>query len=306
MRLKRLTIKAVPPFDFDLSVRIFSSGDKQISNYEKGLFWQVFRIDSKLILVTMKSLGTVDQPKLSVELKSDEEISSYEKKMVKEIVSCLFNLKLELKPFYEEVKDDKIMSKLGQKLRGLKGPSTATVFEALICSITEQQISLNVAHTIERNLIKTFGDALKIDDEVYYAFPTPQRLTSASIESLRKCGLSGKKAEYIKDVSRLVADGKLDLEKLKGREDTKEIMNELCKIRGIGVWTAELTMIRGMQKQEVIPADDIGLRRHISHYYCNDRKISSQEARRIAEKWGRWKGSASFYLIVAGRLGIQV
>jgi len=305
MQLMRLTIKAVPPFDFDLSAEILSGGDKQISKYENGRFWQVIRVNSKLILVTIKSSGTVDEPKLSVELKSNKEISNNDKRTAKEIVSSIFNLKLDLKPFYDEIKDDKIMSKLVQKLRGLKGPSTANVFEALVCSITEQQISLNVAHSIEKNLIKTFGDALKIGDEVYYAFPTPQRLASATIERLRKCGLSQKKAAYIKDVSKLVAEGKLDLEKLKSHEDTKEIVNELCKIRGIGVWTAELTMVRGMRKQEVIPADDIGLRRHISHYYCNDRKISSEDARKIAEKWGRWKGLASFYTIVAGRLGIK-
>jgi DNA-3-methyladenine glycosylase II len=61
-------------------------------------------------------------------------------------------------------------------------------------------------------------------------------------------------------------------------------------------------MVRGMHK-DAIPADDLGLRRHISHYYCNDRKISNEEARRIAEKWGKWKGLASFYLIIAGKFG---
>ena len=147
---------------------------------------------------------------------------------------------------------------------------------------------------MEKNVIKTFGDVLKIDDEGYYAFPTPQKLASATIEQLRRCGLSQRKAEYIRDVSKLIADGKLDLEKFKGYESIKEITDELCEIRGIGVWTAELTMVRGMQKLEAMPADDLGLRRWISHYYCNDRRISSEEARRIAEKWGRWKGLASF------------
>jgi len=302
----KLTIKMVPPFDFQLTAKIFSDGDKQISRYENGKHWQVIRVNSKLILVTIKSSGTVDDPKLLVELKSNVEISNDDKEKAKEIISSLFNSNLDLELFYEEVKNDEILSKLAQKLRGLKGPSTATVFEALVCSIAEQQISLNVAHSLEKNLIKTFGDALEIDDDVYYAFPTPQRLASATLEHLRKCGLSLRKAEYIKDVSRLIANGRLDLEKFKGYEDTKEIISELCKIRGIGVWTAELTMVRGLRKQEVMPADDIGLRRHISHYYSNDRKISSQEALKIAERWGRWKGLAGFYLIVAGRSNLKI
>jgi DNA-3-methyladenine glycosylase II len=55
--------------------------------------------------------------------------------------------------------------------------------------------------------------------------------------------LSLRKAEYIKDTSELIVEGKLDLETLKNREDSLEIIKELCKVRGIGVWTAEMTMI---------------------------------------------------------------
>jgi DNA-3-methyladenine glycosylase II len=299
----RLTIKPVPPFDFDLSAKIFSDGDRQIRKYENGKYWQVVRVNNTLILITITSSGTVEKPRLLVELKSNEEISNDDKKIAKEIISFLFDLKLNLKPFYEKVKNDKVMSKFVRKLRGLKGPATATAFEALVDSIIEQQISLNVANSLEGNVIKTFGDILKVNGEVYYVFPTPQKLASATVWQLRKCGLSQKKAEYIRDVSKLIVDGKLNLDKLKDYEDAREIVNELDKVRGIGVWTAELTMVRGMHK-DAIPADDLGLRRHISHYYCNDRKISSEEARRIAEKWGKWKGLASFYLIIAGKFGI--
>jgi DNA-3-methyladenine glycosylase II len=294
-------MRTAPPFDFDLSAKIFSDGDKQIRKYENGKFWQVFRVNNKLILVIVKALGTVDEPKLSIELKSNEEISFSDRQETEEIIGAVFGLKLDLKPFYEQVEDDKIMASLTQKLRGLKGPSTPRVFEALIDSIIEQQISLDVANGIETRLVKAFGDTLSLDGEVYYAFPTPPRLASVSAEQLRKCGLSLKKAEYVKEISKLIADEKLDLEKLKDYEDAEQIINELDRIRGIGVWTAELTMVRGMHRIEVMPADDLGLRRAISHYYCKDRKISGEEARRIAEKWGKWKGLASFYLIMAER-----
>jgi DNA-3-methyladenine glycosylase II len=54
-----------------------------------------------------------------------------------------------------------------------------------------------------------------------------------------------------------------------------------------------------MRKLDVVPADDLGLRRIISHYYCRDEKISGEEARKVAKRWGKWKGLAAFYLIVA-------
>jgi DNA-3-methyladenine glycosylase II len=298
-------IKVVPPFNFNLSAKIFSNGDRQIRRHENGRFWQVIRINGKLILVIIESLGTIDEPELSIESKSDGIISGNDLTAIEEKVRALFGLDFDLKPFYKGIKNDPIMVKMTHRLYGLRSPTTASVFEALADSIVEQQISLNVAHDLEVRLIKTFGDVLKVNNEVYFAYPTPQKLAYATVEQLRKCGLSRRKAEYIKNVSELVDDGRLDLEKLKDYADMSAIVKELDEIKGIGIWTAELTMVRGMRKLDALPADDLGLRRVISHYYCNDRRISSEETRTIARKWGKWKGLASYYLIVAESLGIK-
>jgi len=300
-----LIVNPIPPFDFELSAMIFSNGDPQIRRYEGGEFWQVIRVGSKLILMKVVSAGTVEEPKISVQLESEHKISNEEREESGKIVRTLFNLDLDLKPFYERTKDDSVMAKLTSKLRGLRSPTTPTVFEALIDSIIEQQISLTIANTMERRLIKSFREVLALGKELYYAFPTPQDLASTSIRKLRGYGLSQRKAEYIKDVSKMVADGKLSFEKLKGYEDADDIIAELDAIRGIGIWTAEMTMIRGMQRPEAFPADDVGLRRVIAHYYCQDKRISSDEARKIAEKWGKWKGLASFYLIIANAMDIN-
>jgi DNA-3-methyladenine glycosylase II len=302
----KLTITPVPPFDFDLSTRIFSNGDEQIRKYESGRYWQVIPVDNKLVLATIKSSGSVDFPRLSVELKSNDEISATDRLKVEEVIGSSLNLALDLEAFYKEVKNDRVISAIVGKLRGLRSPRTPTVFEALVSSIIEQQISLSVAHSIERKVVRSFGDALKIDNRIYYAFPTPERLASVTIEQLRQCGLSSKKAEYILGVAKSIAEGKLDLEGLKELQDTSAVIDRLLKIRGIGIWTAEMTVLRGMQRLEEMPADDIGLRRCIAHYYRKERRISADEARQIAKKWGKWKGLAGFYLIIAEHLGIEV
>jgi DNA-3-methyladenine glycosylase II len=156
------------------------------------------------------------------------------------------------------------MVHLTRELWGLKNPTTPTVFEALVDSIVEQQISLKVANSLENRIIKKFGAALDLEGAIYFAYPTPQQLTSVSIEEFRQCGLSFRKGEYIKGASTLIAEGKLNLEELKNYESSEQIIRELDKIRGIGVWTAELTIVRGMQRLEALPADDLGLKRVIS------------------------------------------
>jgi DNA-3-methyladenine glycosylase II len=192
-----------------------------------------------------------------------------------------------------------------KKLWGLRSPTTQFAFEALIDSIVEQQISLKVANAFERRIIKKWGDQLNLDGEVFFAYPTPKSLASATQQELRGVGLSEQKAEYVKNAASLISEGKLDLETLKLRENADEIIAELDKVKGVGIWTAELTLLRGMQRLEALPADDLGLRRTISRYYCGGRQITSAEARRIAENWGRWKGLAAYYLIVAEIVGIK-
>jgi DNA-3-methyladenine glycosylase II len=301
-----LTLKPTSPFDFDLSATIFATGDPQVRTYADGKFWQVLRVDAKLVLVIVTASGTVEHPELAVDLQSNDELSPGDVDRVEAMIASLFNVPLDLTAFYDDLHADTVLVALTERLRGLKSPTTPTVFEALVDSIIEQQIALNVAHSLERTVIKTFGDTLELDEAVYYAYPTPENIAAGTVEQLRACGLSMRKAEYVHGIATAIAQGDLDLERFKTYEDAEMVITELTKLRGIGRWTAELTMLRGMQKLEALPADDLGLRRHIAHYYCDDRKISGAEARAIAENWGRWKGLAAYYVLTADRLRMEL
>jgi DNA-3-methyladenine glycosylase II len=292
-------VQALAPFNFDLTAQIFQSGDKQIRTYSNGQFTQVLKLNGKLTMVKLASTGTIEQPKITVELKSNSPITLQDRQKAEEAVKFIFNLGFDLSAFYIEVKNDQTIYQITQQLYGLKNPTTATVYEALVDSIVEQQISIKVAHTIEERLVKKFGEILTLDGESFYAYPTPQNIVCASLEEIRNCGLSQRKAEYIQEAAKLIVNGKLNLEYLKLHRSPEEIIAELDEIRGIGIWTAELTMLRGMQKLDALPADDFGIRRVISRYYCSGKPIKTAEAREIAKSWGKWKGLAAFYLIIA-------
>jgi DNA-3-methyladenine glycosylase II len=294
------------PFNFDLTAQIFANGDKQIRSYANGQFSQVLRVNGKLVLIRLASAGTVEQPKINVELKSNIPITLEDKREAEEAVKFIFNLDFDLQSFYEDIKKDRTMQQITKQLYGLKSPTTPTVFEALADSIVEQQISIKVAQIVEVKLAKKFGETLTLNGDSYYAYPTPQSMACVSIEEIRNCGLSQRKAEYIREAAKLIAEGKLDLEHLKNNKIPEQIIAELDEIRGIGVWTAELTMLRGMQKLDALPADDFGIRRVISRYYCNGKPIKSAEAREVAKSWGTWKGLTAYYLIVAEIKGITV
>jgi DNA-3-methyladenine glycosylase II len=301
---KQFAVEAVAPLDFDLTAQIFGSGDGQIRKYEKGVFHQALRLNGKLVKIEVASSGTIEKPALCVTLKSNSSITPKDAENAKATVIYIFNLNFNLQAFYSEVAHDPAMDKITRQLYGLKNPTTPTVFESLVDSVVEQQISIKVAHTIEERLVKKFGDPFNLDDDNYYTYPTPQNIASANISDIQQVGLSMRKAQYIQNAAQLIAAGKLDLENMKNQIDAEQIIAELDAIRGIGVWTAELTMLRGMQRLDALPADDFGIRRVISTYYCGGKPIKAVEAREIANKWGRWKGLAAFYLIIAEVKGI--
>ena len=124
------TVQALAPFNFDLSAQIFSSGDKQIRNYANGEFHQVLRINGNLVLINLTSIGTVQQPKLNVELKSNNPITLQDKRKAEEIIKFIFNLDFDLESFYAELKNDQTMYQITLQLYGLKNPTTPNVFES--------------------------------------------------------------------------------------------------------------------------------------------------------------------------------
>jgi DNA-3-methyladenine glycosylase II len=298
-----LLIKPMPPFDFGLSASLFSGGDGRIGVYEAGTYRQAVMLGPAAVLVELRSLGSVEEPLLSARIEPDKDVSKGAAEL-EGLIRRLFNLDLDLAPFFQVTKADRVLSYLQKSLRGLRSPSTATAFQALILSIVEQQISLKVAWSLQGRMIERFGEPLTWVGRRYNAFPRAETLALASREELRACGLSYRKSEYIIEASARVAEG-LDLEGLRVLDDP-EIIRELCRIRGVGVWTAELTMVRGMQRFDAFPAQDLGLRRAIAHYYHQDKKISAEEARQTATAWKGWRGLAGYYLIVAEQRKIEV
>ena len=145
------------------------------------------------------------------------------------------------------------MAGISGKLRGLKVPTTPMVFEALVDSVIEQQISLLVAHRMQNRLIRAIGQQAVIRGQTYYCYPAPGGIASASDETFRECGLSRRKAEYIRDIARQIVEGTIDLEKYRSMPDTESVLAELMELRGIGRWTAELTALRGLHRFDAFP-----------------------------------------------------
>ena len=299
--METFTIKPRAPYNFKLSLDfLIKEGDGPFPEYrENDNLLRAFRINSKIIPVKIFSTGTVEKPELKV---LTQEISPQEGNELKDRVISYLNLNEDLTELYSFMEKDERLKKIRNAFFGFKVPMMGvTVYEVIIKAIVQQQISLQVAFHMIFNLVKKFGEFVEFTGEKYYDFPCPATLANASLSDMRKCGLSRKKIEYIKDFSREVVEGGFDPEEMTNWEQD-EIVERLTKFRGIGRWTAELVSIASV-KTGKSPAGDLGVRKAISRYYFNEKLQDAETIRKFIKKTPR---GLVVYLLYANRLNLDV
>jgi 3-methyladenine DNA glycosylase/8-oxoguanine DNA glycosylase len=180
-----------------------------------------------------------------------------------------------------------VLAGLVERLRGFRPPLAPDPFEALVTSITAQQISLRAALKIRNRLIQAYGDR----HGRAYAFPSRERLGRADADELVALGFSRRKAEYVVGLarSRLAFDGLAAL-------PDAEVRARLVKLPGIGEWTAEWFLARHLARPDAWPAGDLGLRKAVLHFY------GESDTRAAGERFAGHRNLAAHYLLVALRV----
>lgn len=179
---------------------------------------------------------------------------------------------------------DRIMKKLIPKFPNISLVSRGNPFMTLARSIVGQQISVKAAESVWQRLLLECGKR-----------PTPASVQKAGVERLRAAGLSGRKAEYILDLSTHFSEQLVRPKKWAAMDD-ESVIAELTAIRGIGRWTAEMFLIFNLQRPDVLPLDDAGLLKAISLHYFSGEPVSRFEAREVAQGWQPWSTVATWYL----------
>jgi DNA-3-methyladenine glycosylase II len=288
-------IHAEAPFDFERSASIHSRFQKSLPDlYENGLYKRVLHVYGKPVLVIVSSKGTTERPRLRVEV--HPRLSIPEAKSLRNLLHTMFASSFDFNSFRKVAKRDRVMNTVSRELAGLRPIAPPSMFEALVIAITEQQISLDAAIAIRSRLIEKYGDVVRFDGRSFYAFPTAMSLATAKPNQMRADGLSRSKALYISELARRVENGELDLEGLRKRDD-EAVVAELTKIRGVGPWTAEYALVRGMGRVNSLPADDLGIQHAVSQAYFKGKRIGSKGVRRVLSKFAPYSGIAAFYLM---------
>lgn len=163
-------------------------------------------------------------------------------------------------------------------------------FVVLCKSIFSQQLNTKVAATL-------FG---RFQDLFPRRRPTPTAVVAAlsggvSEETLRYVGLSRQKRSYVLDLARHFVDGEIPTRRFAAMDD-EQIIEHLTRVKGIGRWTAEMFLIFVLNREDVLPVDDLGLVENMRRHYALPARPKKVQALELAERWRPYRTIATWYL----------
>lgn len=179
---------------------------------------------------------------------------------------------------------DTVMATVIRRMGPFELKRNRNYFQVLCKAIIGQQISIKAAESITRRFHSLFAGAR----------PTPEKLRDLSYKQLREVGLSGQKVKYMKDLSAKFLDGIVRPHRM-AYQSNEEIIQQLISIYGVGRWTAEMFLIFSLNRLDVLPLGDLGLRAGVQQIYNMRALPSPDKVRKLGNKWQPFETIGTWY-----------
>jgi DNA-3-methyladenine glycosylase II len=184
------------------------------------------------------------------------------------------------------IKSDSVLGAVIDKFKLPRRELRGQPFHSLARSIIGQQLSVKAAQSIYNKVLGLFGGKV---------FPNPKKLLAMPKARLRKAGLSNAKVEYLRNLAKFVSAHTKEFKNL-GKMADQEIIDLLVKIKGVGIWTAEMFLMFCMGREDIFSYGDLGLRNAMKKIYKLRKMPSPKRAKEISDKWKPFRTHASLYL----------
>jgi DNA-3-methyladenine glycosylase II len=249
---------------------------------------RVLVIESKPVEISTRQRGD----ELEVTL-SRIRVSPRVKAQIHAALKRLLGLEIDLSSFYEFAVSDKWLKPLAERFRGFKPPRFLSPFEALVNGITCQQLSLTVGIILLNRLVEHHGREL----HDRHAFPEPCDLKSLRSEELAPLGYSHNKARALIELSQAIIEKRFEPAALE-IASTQDALAKLQQLRGIGRWTAEYALLRGLGRTNIFPGDDVGARNNLERWLDLRNPLTYDSSQRVLKKWAPYGGLIYFHLLL--------
>jgi DNA-3-methyladenine glycosylase II len=267
-----------------------------IDRFDGRLYHRVLVIGSEPALLTLRQAGSQDEPILRAVVEGpDSAIGNH--KRLKELTSRLLGTAVDTEPFYKLAEGDPFLAEF-VRFRGFRPPRFASIYEALINAICFQQLSLQVGVVLMNRLAQMCGLMIETEHGRFHSLPEPQALMRTSMKTLLELGFSNNKTKALLELAERAATDSKVFDIIANSED-EDAIAELETFRGIGRWSAEYVLLRGLGRLHIFPGDDIGFQNSLARLLKLSGRPKPLETRHIVEKWYPYGGMVYFQMLLA-------
>jgi len=291
-----MTLSTASPFRLDLTSWALRRREKNaVDRWDGSRYTRVIAVDSSPVRLTVTQETTGAEPVLIVSLHPGAGDQLREDTGL--LVQKILGLTVDLQPFYVLARDNELLRPLVEQFSGVRPPRFPSVFEALVNSIACQQVTLDLGILLLNRLSERFGPAVNDHGTVQHGFPGPADLAEATEEALRQLGFSHQKARAIRELAADVVADRLDLASLESMTN-REAVDYLSTIRGIGRWSAEYVLLRGLGRLDTFPGDDVGAQNNLQRLFHLVDKPNYEQIRDLTSPWHPYEGLVYFHLLL--------
>jgi len=292
----QMTLSTASPFRLDLTSWALRRREKNaVDRWDGSRYTRVIAVDSSPVRLTVTQETTGAEPVLIVSLHPGAGDQLREDTGL--LVQKILGLTVDLQPFYVLARDNELLRRLVEQFSGVRPPRFPSVFEALVNSIACQQVPLDLGILLLNRLSERFGPAVNDHGTVQHGFPGPADLAEATEEALRQLGFSHQKARAIRELAADVVADRLDLASLDSMTN-REAVDYLSTIRGIGRWSAEYVLLRGLGRLDTFPGDDVGAQNNLQRLFHLVDKPNYEQIRDLTSPWHPYEGLVYFHLLL--------
>jgi len=289
MQTHRIALPA--EFSFELACSFLKrSPHELLHRVDGGKVYKALYIGDEKILIGIRQ----DKSNLIIDY-LDHRPSSSQKEYVTQYVSEWLDLHTDLKPFYKMVENDKLLGPLVKKYYGYRIVGQPDLYESLVWAVLGQQINLTFAYLLKQRFVQQFGEVIDYRDQKHFLFPSYNRVSLLTSESLLELQFSRQKANYTIGIARAFASGEITREALQ-HLSLLEGKEKLMKIKGIGNWTANYALMKTFRYPDAFPLEDVGIHNAIKNLKGMKFKPTLDQVKRIFKKYKGWEAYATLYL----------
>ena len=294
----KLTLKPIAPFRLDLTVwALRRRPDNAVDLWDGASYRRVLIVDGVPARLEVSQVGPPEHPRLAVTVVSTRPLFKLRGHFAATLDRML-GLQVDLSPFYHIANGDPKIGKLVERFMGVKPPRFPTVFEAMINAIACQQLTVLVGIMLLNRLAGAKGLRPASAGGSAFAFPCPERLAHANPRELRTLGFSRLKAMAIIGLARECVANPERLSALAELKDDA-VLARLLELRGIGRWSAQYAMLRGLGRLNIFPADDVAGQKNLHRWLGLRKKPDYEKTRRLLSRWHPYQGMLYFHFLLS-------